>query len=155
MNCGQMTEILTGLTDGRVTAEERGRAESHLAGCASCRAEERWQKALKASVSSVAAPRLPADAKAALMKMAREASRRKRARVWRERWDAFWRPALGFGLAAGVATAAILLVPRQGKPETVVALDDLLDAHRAYAATLPLASREVELALMDSTGRRP
>jgi anti-sigma factor RsiW len=158
MNCADMAEILTGLADGRATAAERGRAQSHLASCARCRAEERWQKALKASVTSLEAPRMPADLKAALMGRAREAARTKRRRVWKERWQSWVRPAAGFGLAAGVATAAFLLVPRHNgevaaPAAQTVAMDDLLDAHRAYAATLPLASREVELVL--AAGRKP
>lgn len=157
MNCREMTDLMTGLADGRLAPLERAAATRHLDACAACRGQVRWQRALKAAAAGVPVPAMPAGLKEGLLIQARAASRRKTARRWRERLSALLRPApLGFGLA--MAAAAVVLVVRAGgEPTETVSLDEMLAAHRAYALTMPLNNHETTLTgLADAlAGSRP
>jgi hypothetical protein len=110
---------------------------------------------------------MPADLKADLLARARAAAGRKAARrrgEWlrrsAERVSSLLRPAplAGFGLAAGLAAAAVVMVVRAGGgPVETVPLDEMLAAHRAYALTMPLNNQEATLTgLADAlAGSRP
>lgn len=157
MNC-EDEYTLTAYADGRCSAAERERARRHLQACAACRGQLRWLQAMKAALAGLPAPRAPEDLLESLRRQARESARRKSARLRRGGWRGWLAPrrAAGAGLAAGLA-AALLLAVRGFMPAETVSLDDMLAAHRAYALTMPLASRETLLSgLADAlAGRRP
>ncbi len=122
--------------------------------------ELRWQRAMKTVLAGFAAPALPAETKALLLAQARQASRRKSARLWRAWFGELWRPrrAAGFGLAAGLAAAVVVVLLKTGDgPTETIALNDMLAEHRAYVLTMPLADHETVLSgLTDAlAGRRP
>lgn len=154
--CRSLEEALGAYADGRATASERAAVDRHLPGCADCRRQLRWLQALTAATAGLPAEPMPADLKAELLGRARQASRRKTARKWRERLAALLRPAPMVGFAAGLAAVAVAFVLRGGPTETVP-LDEMLAAHRAYAMTMPLTSQETMLSeLTDAlAGSRP
>lgn len=159
MNCGEMTDTLTAFVDGYLDGAEGAAVKEHLSACAGCRGQVRWLEAMKVAAKAVPAPTIPGELKATLLKEARQASRRKRARAM-SRWLAGLWPAsaLRVGVAAGLATAAVAVMLRSGGgPGETVPVDDMLAAHRAYAMTMPLTSQETTLSgLVDALagGRR-
>lgn len=159
MTCRETTtESLTGFVDGRLGAREHAALARHLDFCENCRGQVRWLRAVKAAAGKTPPPPMPLGLKDGLLAQAREAAARKKQRQRRERWAWLLRPApmAGFGLAAGFAAALVVLAVRGSAPETVVPLDDMLAAHRAYELTMPLNSETTVTGLADAlAGGRP
>jgi anti-sigma factor RsiW len=159
MTCRETTtESLTGFVDGRLDERARAALARHLDFCENCRGQVRWLRSVKAAAAGAPAPAMPADLKDGLLAQARAAAVRKAQRRRRERWAWLLRPApvAGFGLAAGFAAALVALAVRSSAPETVVPLDDMLAAHRAYELTMPLNSETAVTGLADAlAGGRP
>lgn len=65
-----LRDLIAALVDGELSHSERERALTHLAGCATCRAEVAAHRALKDRVASLAAPPAPAGLLAELHRMA-------------------------------------------------------------------------------------
>ncbi|MER7127737.1 anti-sigma factor family protein [Streptosporangium saharense] len=63
-------ERVSALVDGELNHHERDRALSHLAFCASCRAEVEAMRALKSRLRSLDGPAMPADLTMSLLRMA-------------------------------------------------------------------------------------
>ncbi|MGI5864264.1 MAG: anti-sigma factor family protein [Myxococcales bacterium] len=60
MTCKRTESMFSPYLDGRLSSEERGRLEEHLAGCQGCRDELRAWKAASAALRSQPAPAVPA-----------------------------------------------------------------------------------------------
>lgn len=113
-------ELVTGLVDGELGAQERARLEAHLAGCPACARQAAEERELRGRLRALAPPELPAG----LVERARAAAVRPR-RLLR---------AVGLPLAAALVLG--LLVAR-GAPR-VLALQLARDhAHCFSQASLP------------------
>ena len=145
MECEWMREAIESYAAGRLGAEETERLEAHLKACPDCGRELRWVRALKAGVRAVPRPALPADLRAELMRMAREAaaSRASEPLPWYAALRLSWRAAAGLGFASAFAAAAAFLVlGRPGAGAEELSLDEVLVAHGRYELTMPAADRE-------------
>ncbi|MBI4347153.1 MAG: zf-HC2 domain-containing protein [Elusimicrobia bacterium] len=164
--------LLSAYVDREVDPSEERRVGLHLAGCGGCRARVRSLGRLKLAMRHRPTPSMPADLREDLLRMARDADARRRAR--RSPWARLSEAALE--LAAGLrarpawaaAGAALLLTVAlagrriQARPEALtqgpealtqgpealtqgpeaVSVDFVLAAHNEYSRTLPLASTE-------------
>ena len=157
-SCPRYEESLSAYADGRCPEAERAELAAHLKSCEGCGAALRWIQAMKeglAGAAAVSPPPLPAGFKEGLLKAARGAEARKKARAREGLWTRLRealspRPLAGLGLAAGFAAAALMFVARPKEAPESVSLDDLLAEHGAYAATLPLAGDADAAALADA-----
>ena len=117
-------EVLTDYIDGRMTPADRAAFEARLASEPALARRLRLTLALRDSLRSTA-PRMPADLKAALKRQAR--ARTVKARPsWPDRVRAaLFSPALGYGLGAAFAGAALVFAvrlasgPREAAPGMV------------------------------------
>ena len=142
MNCREMTETLTAFVDGYLDGAESLAVKEHLSACAGCRGQVRWLEAMKAAAKAVPAPAIPGELKAALLKQARQASRRKRARAMRNWLASLWpASALRVGAAAGLATAAMAVMLRLTAGRETVSVDDMLAA-TGPMLTIPLTRQK-------------
>ncbi len=134
----EIEDCLEAYADAELAPAERRGLEEHARGCPECRRRLALALALKAAVRRAPAPAMPPELAASLHARAQRLSRPPIWRVWLAGLRAR-RPA-AYGLAAGFAAAAALLVVRLAQPETVtLPLDVLLAAHGDCVRAMPLA----------------
>lgn len=122
--------LLSALIDGELSQDERARVESHLPGCASCRADLDGLRFMKARLARADRRAMPPDLIAGI-----EAAV---ARPWHLRWF----PVLGRStvmIPAGMVAAAGIIVGlwlgmTNNDPDQFIPLEPLLAAHARYEA---------------------
>jgi anti-sigma factor RsiW len=144
MECKEFRERVTAFVDGEA-ADKRSVLESHAAACRDCRLELRWAKALKAASAGRARAQAPAGLKESLkseLRRQQASGRPLEGPSFLEAWRMSWRLSMaGLATAGALAAGTLVLVQyRAGLEE--IPLDDLLDAHRRYALTMPAADAE-------------
>jgi anti-sigma factor (TIGR02949 family) len=133
MNCVELAARLHPYVDGELTVEETAAGDAHVAGCVSCTALVRRERAFRRLLRQQPREAAPAELHARVVGAVRQNAGRTGRRAW---WLAA--PAL-----AVAATVVALLLPAWREPAPLVA--DLVDKHIAYAQL----DRPAELASTD------
>lgn len=123
---GHVGDELSALLDGALPAERHAEVESHLAGCAECRAARDRLARTLAALAALPAPMAPAPGfeQRFYARLAREKDARPGLRGWlaaRARWLRWAVPATG--LAAAAAVALVVVEQRQDRLEMARNLD--------------------------------
>lgn len=143
MECKEFRELVCAFVDGEA-ADKRPALESHAACCPDCRLELRWAKALKAASKARLRAAAPAGLKAALkgeLRRLQAAGRPVEGPTFWEAWRMSWRLTMAGLATAGALGAGTLVVSQYRAGLEEIPLEDLLDAHRRYALTMPAADQ--------------
>lgn len=141
MECKEFRELVSAFVDGEA-ADKRSVLEAHAASCRDCLLELRWAKALKTASAARTRAVAPAGLKDSLKRDLRRlqaAGRPAEEPSFWEAWRMSWRLTMAGLATAGALAAGTLVVTQYRAGLEEIPLEDLLDAHRRYALTMPAA----------------